>query len=307
MDELAGYKRSWRDECEMSDKLKQQVEAAIAGDQKALEYVVREIQDQVHHLAMRMLVNPDDALEATQEILILVVTKLSTFEGNSAFKTWVYRVAANYLITAKKIRNKELGLNFEIFKQDVESGLVPEAKASSEEKIWLNELRISCTMAMLLCLDLKHRLAYVLGDILDLSQSESAEILGLSTANYRKRLSRARSEVVAFTSNNCGIANSSAKCSCPRRLPAARNLGRIPEKGSGRSPAYALQDAPDYAEVIEGVKELEAELQTVKLQRATPNFTTPKDFAARLADILDPDIAITPPGPSDNGGSDLIH
>ncbi len=301
----------------MSNRLNEIIERAIAGDKKALGEVVREIQDSVHHLAMRMLINPDDALEATQEILILVVTKLSTFEGKSAFKTWVYRVAANYLITAKKVRNRDLGLNFEMFRHDLESGLVPESTTSrtpsGEDEVWLNELRISCTMAMLLCLDLKHRLAYVLGDILDLDQAEAAEVLGLSKANFRKRLSRARNDVVAFTTNHCGIANESAKCSCPRRLPAARELGRIPKKEDGRAPTYATKCAPDYNSVISGVKSLEQELRTLKLQRATPEFVSPDDFAARLSEILDPDISPvkqkppsgTPPG--NNNGSDLIH
>ncbi|WP_419905265.1 RNA polymerase sigma factor [Kiloniella sp.] len=298
----------------MSDRLNRMVKSAIAGDQKALEGVVREVQDQVHHLAMRMLVNPDDALEATQEILILVVTKLSTFEGKSAFKTWVYRVAANYLITAKKVRDRDHGLNFEMFRHDLESGLVPEAKTSrtpsGEDEVWFNELRISCTMAMLLCLDLKHRMAYVLGDILDLDQAEAAEVLGLSKANFRKRLSRARSEVVAFTSNHCGIANEAAKCSCPRRLPAARELGRIPNPDDGRAPSYAIKSAPDYNSVISGVRSLEQELRTLKLQRATPEFVSPDDFAFKLTQILDPDHTpdMRTKSPSSNTlGPDLIH
>ncbi len=286
----------------MQKNLEYLATAAQTGDQVALEKLVQEIQDQIHHLAMRILVNPDDAQEATQEILILVITKLSTFEGKSAFRTWVYRVAANYLFTAKKVRDKDPGLNFDLFRQDLENGLdpnaspsaiLPDTAASAEDTVWLNELRISCTMAMLLCLDLKHRLAYVLGDILDLPHSEAAEILDLSPVNYRKRLSRARSDVVAFTSSNCGIANANAKCSCPRRLPAARKLGRIPEKGPGTSPAFALQSAPeynpDYNTVIEDIQNLEKELQTIKLQRATPTFASPQDFAKKLVSALTPD------------------
>ena len=93
----------------MNKKLDTLVSAAQAGDRDALTGVVREIQDRVHHLAMRMLVNPDDALEATQEILILVITKLSTFRGDSAFHTWVYRVATNYLLSAKNILERDPG------------------------------------------------------------------------------------------------------------------------------------------------------------------------------------------------------
>ena len=177
----------------MSENLNNLVSAAQQGDKNALEDLVRRIQDRVHHLAMRMLVNPDDAMEATQEILILVITKLSTFRGDSAFQTWVYRVAANYLLTARKIRERDHGLNFELFRADLENGLV--AAPTAEDTVMLNELRIACTMAMLLCLDLKHRIAYVLGDILELEHGDAAGILGISKANYRQRLSRARGEV----------------------------------------------------------------------------------------------------------------
>ena len=79
----------------MNDNLYTIIKNAQNGDQLALEQVVRSIQDNVHHLAMRILVNPEDAFDATQEILILVITKLSTFEGRSNFNTWVYRVAVN--------------------------------------------------------------------------------------------------------------------------------------------------------------------------------------------------------------------
>ncbi len=266
----------------MSENLNERVEAAQQGDQDALERVVRAIQDRVHHLAMRMLVNPDDALEATQEILILVITKLSTFRGDSAFHTWVYRVAANYLLSAKSIRDRDHGLNFEAFRTDLESGLVPVHADTAEDVVMLNELRISCTMAMLLCLDLKHRIAYVLGDILELEHGDAANILGISKANYRKRLSRARGEVVAFTSSSCGVANEAAKCACPRRLPAALASGRV---RSGHT-AYALPDAPGYRDVLTQVKQAEGALRTLKLQNATPQFKSPQDLAARIAEIV---------------------
>ena len=281
----------------MSNSLNDLVSAAQQGDRAALEGVVRSVQDRVHHLAMRMLVDPDDALEASQEILILVVTKLSTFRGDSAFHTWVYRVAANYLVTAKRVRERDHGLNFEMFRSDLEGGLVPVPEDSGEDVVMLNELRISCTMAMLLCLDLKHRIAYVLGDMhrgavrrclwqgsapLELEHGDAAGILGISKPNYRQRLSRARGEVVAFTSKSCGLANETAICSCPRQLPAALASGRV-RRGQT---AFALPDAPDYRIVAAEVRQTEAALRTLKLQNATPQFRSPADLAARIAEIV---------------------
>lgn len=258
------------------------VTAAQGGDRKALESILTHMQDRVHHLAMRMLVNPADAQEATQEILILIITKLSTFRGESAFTTWVYRVAANYLLTAKKIADRDPGLTFNNFAADLEHGLVADPPRSAEDTVMLNELRISCTMAMLLCLDMKHRMAYVLGDILEFDHGEAAEIIGISRANFRKRLSRARAQVVAFTSNHCGLANEHAPCSCPRRLPEATTQGRV----TPGCPVYASDNAPPYEEVLARVRDVEGRLKVLKLQTAMPPFPAPGDLGAHLTRIL---------------------
>ena len=266
----------------MSSTLEALVKSAQNGDQAALENVVRAIQDTVHHLAMRMLVNPADALDATQEILILIITRLSTFRGSSAFQTWVYRVAANYLSTAKKIASRDRDLNFESFRADLEADLVADRTASAEDGVLLNELRISCTMAMLLCLDMNHRVAYVLGDILEFDHTEAAAVLDISKEAYRKRLSRARAEVVAFTSQSCGLVSESAKCACPRRLPAAMKLARVqPNKI-----AYAVHDAPSYAEALQQAAEVQGALRTLKLQQSTPHFASPQDFGTAIAQIV---------------------
>lgn len=270
----------------MTVDLQDQVNKAQSGDHIALESVVRNIQDNVHHLAMRMLVNPDDALDATQEILILVITKLSTFQGKSEFQTWVYRIAVNYILNMKKTTDRKMRLNFELFRTDLEENLTENSEPIAEHNLLLNELRIACTMAMLLCLDIKHRVAYVLGDILELGQSEAVEILEISKNNYRKRLSRARADVLAFTSISCGIVNDNAKCSCPRRLPSAMELGRVRPNDI----TYAIKQAPsykEYADVLEETKKLEGSLRNLCLQRATPKFNSPKDFGNYVSEIVE--------------------
>ena len=273
------------------DELSLLVEKAQQGEKFALEEVIRCIQDQVYHLSMRMLVNPQHAEEATQEILILVVTKLSTFQGNSQFKTWVYRVAVNYLINAKKIQDRELGLTFEAFQQDLHQGLETEAhlheECRAEDKVLLNELRIACTMAMLLCLDLKHRVAYVLGDILEMEHQEAASILEITPTNYRKRLSRARRDIVDFTSQHCGVVNESAACHCPRRLPAAQRLGRI----SKHQVFYStfINDPSDqaYEQVLRETRRLEKDLSVLKLQQSTPHFIVREDLGAWVTQMVE--------------------
>lgn len=266
----------------MGDDLNQLVKAAQQGQKQALEALVVGVQDQIYHLALRMLVNPEDAREACQEILILVVTKLSTFQGKSRFQTWVYRVAVHYLLTAQKIQKRELGLTFEQFAADLEEGLLVDPAPPADDVVLLNELRVSCTMAMLLCLDLKHRVAYVLGDILELDHTEASEILALTKSAYRKRLSRARSEIIEFTSAYCGLANQEAACSCPRKLAFAQAKGRV----SKQNIVHAVPGAPAYEEVLAQVQKLEAELKVLKLQTSTVSYRCPTDLGAHIADIV---------------------
>lgn len=263
-----------------------EVKAAQDGDRQALEGVLSGVQDQVHHLARRILVNPEDASEATQEILILVLTKLSTFRGDSAFSTWVYRVAVRYLLGARKIRDRDLGLTFDAFAADLETGLVADPPDAPDQALLYNELRVSCTMAMLLCLTMDLRLAYVLGDIFELDHGEASEILELAPAAYRKRLSRARREVMDFTSSHCGLVSGQAKCRCPRRLPAAIAAGRI---HPGQTPNSA-ESTESYGEVSRRISSVIDSLKTFELQRAVPRQRCPSEIRTRLTEILSPSL-----------------
>lgn len=256
------------------------IEKAQSGSQTALEELVRLTQDRIYNLANRMLVNPEDAKEATQEILILIITNLSTFEGRSSFHTWCYRIAANYLTRARSVIAKDPGLTFDIYEADLVEGL---SEDSAEDVTMINELRISCTMAMLLCLDLKHRVAYVLGDILDLDHSEAAEALEINPGNYRKRLSRARKQIETFTAKACGVVSSTAKCQCPKRLNQAMQLGRIDPNGS----MARLKDMPGYEETLDRVRKVEGDLKTLTAQRAISPLSSPHDYGAQVTRILE--------------------
>ncbi len=264
----------------MNDDTNQLIVRAQAGNPAALEQLITKYQDQVYNLAMRMLAHPQDAQDASQEILILVVTKLSTFKGDSAFSTWVYRVATNYLLSARKKLDRFAGMTFEIFAQDLASGLVSDPPPAADDVVELNELRISCTMAMLLCLTPSKRIAYVLGDVLELEQGEACEILGVGKEAYRKTLSRARAEIIAFTTRNCGLVSQQAKCSCPKRLPAAKAMKRI-DTG-----VYAKPDSPSYVDAVARVAGVVEELKTLKLQSAISPFRSPKEFGAQIAGIV---------------------
>src|SRR5262249_30218061 len=72
------------------------VKRSQRGESAALDELITAVQPKIYGLALRMLWHPEDAKDATQEILLRVVRHLAAFRGNSGFLTWAYRVAANH-------------------------------------------------------------------------------------------------------------------------------------------------------------------------------------------------------------------
>ena len=92
-------------------------------------------------------------------------------------KTWAYRVAVNYILDVKKSSVERMHLSFERFAEDLADGLSAEGPTDAERSLLVEEVKIGCTLGMLQCLDRPHRLAYVLGEILDLPGPDVADAL----------------------------------------------------------------------------------------------------------------------------------
>src|SRR5580698_3025649 len=101
--------------------LAERVDAAAAGDTGAAREVLEAVADDVYELALRMLGHPADAEDAAQEILVIVFTHLGSFRGDSAFKTWVWRIAANHLARVRRGRRETIA--FETLDDRLRTGL----------------------------------------------------------------------------------------------------------------------------------------------------------------------------------------
>ncbi len=247
----------------MQHIIENNVKEAIEGNPIALEKVIKFVQDDVYYLSLRMLAHPENAKDATQEILIRIITKLSSFKFESKFKTWVYRVASNYLISYKINQTKEQQLTFDIFKQDLESDLDENYRLSDDAlyQTMLDELRISCTMAMLLCLSPTLRISFILGEVLELNHQEASNILNINKYTYRQQLSRARRKLIAFMQENCGLVSTAGKCSCESKLKGALIRGRINVKHP-----YFSQTEDGYKRVQERLAQTQESLKAITLQ-----------------------------------------
>jgi RNA polymerase sigma factor (sigma-70 family) len=263
------------------------VERAKAGDRAALEGVVAGIQDRVYNLAVRMLWHPSDAEDATQEILIRVITSLGSFRGESAFSTWVYRVAANHLLTTRKRRAEREELTFARFGEQLAEGLggaEPDPADEVERRLLVEEVKIGCSQGMLLCLDRDHRLAYLLGEVFRLTGQESAEILGITPGAFRQRLARARRRLHGFMRGHCGIVNPANPCRCARRVDHAVRIGRVEPD---RLLFAAGPTLPPDERTREVIREMERLHSAADLLRGHPRYAAPETVLAAIRGLLD--------------------
>jgi RNA polymerase sigma factor (sigma-70 family) len=199
---------------------------ARGGDRAAIGEIVRGAKDRVFNLAVRMLADRADAEDATQEILMRVVSGLSSFRGDSSLQTWIYRVASNHLLTARKRKAEERFEAFDAMAAYLDAGIASEVPAL-DDQLLVKEAKMRCTQAMLLCLDRDHRLAFVLGEVLEMSSEEGAEALDIAPDAFRKRLSRARERMEGFLKQRCGLYDERLPCRCAKQAACALQSGRL--------------------------------------------------------------------------------
>jgi hypothetical protein len=137
---------------------------------------------------------------------------------------------------------------------------------------------------MLLCLDRAHRLAYILGEILELEGPEAAEVLEVAPDVFRKRLSRAREAIVDFTKAKCGLVNPQNPCRCHRRVGSALAMNRI-DRGKLLF-AHDAAEAARFPEVLAAIRTLQDTRRVAAVYRAHAEFSSP-DLSARLKELVE--------------------
>ena len=272
----------------MESDIEKRVELAVIGEQQALEDLVKCIQDRVYKLALRMLAHPEDADDATQEILIKIITHLSSFRKESTFMTWVYRISSNHLLTTRKRRAELKEINFEQCQQQIDKGFADTwhpSVSAAEQKLIVEELRLNCLQALLQCLDRNLRIAYALGEIFEVKSHEGAYILDIKPEAFRQRLARARKLIRKFMQKNCGLINYKNPCTCSRLAPVAVKAGWVsPEKLIFANHKRKHQTGDFDKSCLHELDELN---RVATLFRCHPDYAAPETFIGNLKDMLD--------------------
>lgn len=202
-----------------------------AGNREALERLVQRHQAWIYNILLRMVWYPQDAEDATQEVLIKLMTKLSTFEGRSSFRAWLYRIVINHAMNLRRQRLEKLSDPFDTYGRELDETPVldlPDPKSvPADVQLLVQEAKIGCTTGMLLCLDRDQRIVYVLGEIFGVTDRVGAELLDLSRASFRQRLARARRDLRRFMQRQCGLVNVANPCRCAAKTQGFIKAGYI--------------------------------------------------------------------------------
>jgi RNA polymerase sigma factor (sigma-70 family) len=264
------------------------VARANAGDRQALEDLVRRHQAWVYNIAIRMLAHPHDAEDATQEILIKALTRLSSFEGRSSFRTWLYRIGVNHVLNMKRGRVEPEALTFSCYAHGLDNtpDLDPpdETSVPVDVRLVVDEARINCTSGMLLCLDRAQRLIYILGDILEVSDAVGAELLEISRDNFRQRLARARRDLHNFMNDKCGLVDPANPCRCEKKTRGFIQAGYVDPNKLLFARARIRQVREVVPETYEALTALDA--QCARIYREHPFYEAP-DVVPALRGLIE--------------------
>jgi RNA polymerase sigma-70 factor, ECF subfamily len=174
------------------------VNRARAGELDAFEMLTARYEQRIFSLAMRLLRQEQDAEDVTQQTFLSALENLDGFRGEASFTTWLFRIATH---AALKVIRKHKGLKTVSLEETTEETgridsvphpeFIADWRQSPEQLVQKHEIQRLLDEA-LAQLDEKHRLVFLLRDVEGFSVKETAEALGLTEANTKVRLLRAR-------------------------------------------------------------------------------------------------------------------
>lgn len=263
--------------------------AARAGQLPALDQLLRRHRPWVFNLALRMVWRREAAEDATQEILVKAVTHLGGFEGRSRFATWLHRIAVNHLLNVRQSEMEAQRMTFADLGRSLDgcadSDVPDEAAQPIGHALLVEEAKLGCVTAMLMCLDRRQRLAFILGEVFGVTSEEGAEVMDVSAANFRQLLARARADLYQFMQQKCGLVNTANPCRCAKKAGAFMRHGWLDPRRRQFTPhrLAAVRDAaPGRLEELQELQRAHA-----AIYRDAP-LTDAPDLIERLRRVLEP-------------------
>lgn len=218
------------DSIDSSDK--ELIKRTLEGESAALNELILRHQPYIYNIAWKMVGNPMDADDLSQEAIIKIITNLSKFNFKSSFRTWAYRIVRNHFLNDKEKEKKAIASNFQEYGDVLDS--IPDIELTEQEKLekseTIRETRLTCLSGMLLCLTKEQRMVFIIGDMFRADHTIGSEIMEMSKANYRMKLSKARKDLIHFMQNKCGLIEKTNPCRCHKKVTVNIESGFIDAK-----------------------------------------------------------------------------
>ena len=167
-----------------------------AGKTESFERLATLFQKKIYALSFNLTRNAMDSEDVTQEVLLILFKKIHTFQGKSAFSSWVYRITLNATYMKLRSRKKDQSISIEELLPSFNGSGFQQEKIqdwseNTESLLFDNETRETIQKAVDLLPD-KEKIVFLLRDVEGLSTEKVGEILELTVPAVKSRLHRAR-------------------------------------------------------------------------------------------------------------------
>lgn len=224
------------------------IAACVRGRVDGLEHLYRVYRERVFRTCLRLLGERTAAEDATQDVFLRVYERLSSFAGQSAFSTWLYRLAVNHCLNLLDTQKRRSCLREDEAPEPSVAAALRERSDAAEtslstspEEACLQRQMHTRVIRLMADLSLEHRTVLVLREIEDLTYSEIATVLEIPTGTVMSRLARAREALKQLWMANASPVSSHGSADSGESEQARRGAGaqqgdstesaRFPHKG----------------------------------------------------------------------------
>lgn len=256
----------------------QLMEAARAGDDKALDEILARHEKQVYRFGLRMCGSEEDAKEVLQETLCTAFQGIHAFRGDAALSTWLYQVARTHCF---RLRRRRVGAPADFQPLDALAATHVAAEEATPDMVSHARQMGEVLQAAILALPEAHREVLILRDVEGLTAEEAARVVGIEVRALKSRLHRARLQLREHLSTLMGEGAHGQSPGCPE---LAQELTEFAAEEVDQATCVRLEDhlsrCPRCSEACDALK------RTVSLCRRIPGDAVPAPVRAAVRQAL---------------------
>lgn len=189
------------------------IRSVLDGNINDFEKLVTAYEKNVYNLALRMVGDPDDAADITQETFIKAYRALGSFRGDSKFSSWLYRIASNVCLDFLRSRSRRAQVPLSFENEDAEGEIELPDMSQNPEKVLMKKLSMEAVRRGMEKLPPKQRQILVLRELCGLSYAELAQTLSVEEGTVKSRIFRARKRLCAILLGDGNISDDAASIS----------------------------------------------------------------------------------------------